>query len=341
MIVFAWEGFPQYAARCVGAFVKATNESVVVVATRPAVPIKGMEVLCGCPVTWIDDGPIKLGKIDTLFVSGWGIPAFNRLRDEVRVNGGRVIGLVDNNFIFSFKEILRAIRFRLFIRRHYDAFMVPGKSGRKLLRFYGVPDGKIKEGLYAADDTLFTPGPPLEKRPKKIIYVGQFCARKNVLRMCRAFLNAKLDGWALVLYGSGPLKEELEGISSNAREGVDGTIEVHGFLQPEELAAKYREARFFLLPSIEEHWGLVVHEAALSGCLLLLSKYIGAADDFLVAGENGWLFDPFDVDDMTCAIKRTMELDDVTMADMRLKSLQLSHNASLNKFVGVVRTIVG
>ena len=40
MICFAWDGFPQYAARCVGAFVKTTSEQVVVVGTRPDVPVE-------------------------------------------------------------------------------------------------------------------------------------------------------------------------------------------------------------------------------------------------------------------------------------------------------------
>ena len=323
MIVFAWAGFPQYAARCVGAFVKTTTEKVVVVATRPTVPIEGMEALCGCPVRWISpDEPFNLStfqpfNLSTIFVSGWNIPAFNRLRDQVRARGGRVICLVDNNFLFSFKEIVKAIRFRLFLRRHYDGFIVPGKAGRRLLRFYGVPDEKIAEGMYAADETLFTPGPPLEERPKKIIYVGQFCERKNVKRLveafCRslgvqAFRRLDGDGWTLELYGSGPLREEL---NQTIKQSNNQTIHLHDFLQPEELAAKYREARIFCLPSLEEHWGLVVHEAALSGCALLLSDRVGAKEDFLEEGVNGLSFDPFDVDDMaekfSEAMTRTFE----------------------------------
>lgn len=37
MICFAWGGFPQYAARLVGAFVKSTDERVCVVGKPPAV----------------------------------------------------------------------------------------------------------------------------------------------------------------------------------------------------------------------------------------------------------------------------------------------------------------
>lgn len=344
MIVFAWSGFLQYAARCVGAFVKATDENVVVVATRPRVPIEGMEKLCGCPVHWIDGGVGVEERwtedVDTLIVSGWGIPAFNQLADDVRRRGGRVICMVDNNFVFSVKEIVKAIRFRLKLRKKYDGFFVPGKSGRRLLRFYGVPDDKIAEGLYSADESLFTPGLPLSKREKMIIYVGQLCDRKNVKRMCEAFEMAKVKGvgvgrWELHLYGAGPLKEELTQTIQNSKTQ---TIHIHDFLQPEELAAKYREARVFCLPSVEEHWGLVVHEAALSGCFLLLSDVVGAAEDFATK-ENAALFGAEDLKAMTAAFKRVMTMDDEALDRAGEICVKMSKNASLDKFVQGLRML--
>ena len=326
MIVFAWNLFPQYAARCIGAFARTTDEPVAVVATRPDVPIEGMERECGCPVYWVERGREGGEKrwrwtkeITTLFTTGWNVPAFNQLRDLVRKQGGRTICLVDNNFIPSFREVIKSIRFRLFIRRHYDGFIVPGKSARRLLRFYGVPDEKIAEGFYAADESLFRPGPALEERPKKIIYVGRFCERKNVRRMLDAFARWRKEvevdsGWELHLYGSGPLKEEIAQTLKNSKTQ---TIHLHDFLQPEELAEKYRESRIFVLPSVEEHWGLVVHEAALSGCVLLLSNRVGAADDLLEEGVNGLTFDPFDVNDMAETLKAAMmrQFDTKTAAE--------------------------
>lgn len=347
MIIFAWKEFPQYAARCIGAFVRATDESVVVVATRPLVPINGMESVCNCPVHWIDgagsfDCPVRHGEGIALFTTGWDVPAFNRLRDQVRARGGRTICLVDNNFIPSFVEIIRAIRFNLLFRRHYDAFVVPGRSGRKLLRFYGVPDDMIREGSYAADESLFTPGPALAERPKRIVYVGQFCERKNVKRLVEAFRRSlevlrsgglDVGAWSLGMYGSGPLKEKLVALAGTGR---DGTVEVHDFLQPEELAAKYREARIFCLPSVEEHWGLVVHEAALSGCALLLSNRVGAADDLLEEGVNGLAFDPYDIGDMSAkfaqAMARTFETEDVS---------ERARGMGVSRFVDAVKGCLG
>ena len=340
MICFAWWGFPQYAARCVGALSKAIDERIVVVATRPAVPVEGMDRLAGCEVKWIaeDDprGIVELcGELPrVLFVSGWALAPFNRFRDEVHSGGGRVICMNDANFRLSCSEFLRGLLFRLRHRRHYDAFFVPGKSGRRLMRFYGVGSSKVAEGLYSADATLFHDGSPLAEREKKIIYVGQFIERKNVLRMCRAFRKANVKGdWSLELYGSGALAAAL------SAEAADGSIKVNAFCQPEQLAEKYRSAIGFCLPSLEEHWGLVVHEAALSGCVLLLSNRVGAAEDLLVA-ENGIAFDPFSESAMTSAFARLMSMDLAQLCAAHDASLKMAGLVGLNKFVEGCKTLI-
>ena len=104
MIVFAWEQFPQYAARAIGAFVRSTAESVIVVATRPNAPVTGMERIVGCPVVWIkghdDMRGIEevVGEVPrAIFTTGWSVRPFNLYRDQVRANGGRAYAMVDKN----------------------------------------------------------------------------------------------------------------------------------------------------------------------------------------------------------------------------------------------------
>lgn len=333
MICFAWNEYPQYAARCIGAFVRSTKKEVVVVSTRPCVPIKGMERLSNCRVIWVERGDRRpldelIGAMPSvLIVSGWAISAFNRYRDQVRGSGGKVIAMCDNNFQFSLKEILKAIRFRLMLCNKYDGYFVPGKSGVKLLRFYGVPSDKIRTGLYSADASIFNDGGvDICRRPKRIIFVGQFCARKNPLRLCAAFYasGAEKMGWTLDLYGCGPLKNQIP-------QGKG--ISVHDFVQPEVLAEKYREARVFCLPSLEEHWGLVVHEAALSGCVLLLSDTIGAKDDF-VGSLNGFLFPATDEESLTTSLCRILSLSAEQLRAASAESIALGHLISLSTFAG-------
>ena len=198
MTIFAWSGFPQYAARCIGAYVDSTRDDCIVVATRPAVPIKGMEDVCKCPVLWIevDDTGKFMTRLpcvpDVLFVDGWSIKPFNLLRDRVRASGGVVFAMSDNNFIFSIKEVVKSLRFRMLLRRHYEGFLVPGKSGCRLMQFYGVPQELVAMGMYSADPSLFSSTFPIESRPKRIIFVGQLCDRKNIVAFAKVFLEIDL-----------------------------------------------------------------------------------------------------------------------------------------------------
>lgn len=402
MVVFAWSGFPQYAARCVGSFVKSSDEPVAVVATRPRVPIAGMEAFCGCKVYWVDGKTSDLGLREsgtggweiaindqclmindrklTLFVSGWGIPVFNRLRDIVRARGGRVIAMVDNNSpppLFDLRrpqslssivrnamcwcwECMKALRFRLFFRSKYNGFFVPGASGMRLLRFYGVPEKNIQRGMYSADASLFKVTTPITQRPRRMLYVGQICERKNVKMLVAAFQDAllKFHGkefygrdngeWSLELYGCGPQEELIRRMIAEANSSLDdendsssaASIAIHPFVQPKQLAEVYDGSRVFILPSKEEHWGVVVHEAALSGCVLLASSRIGAAEDF-VSDQNGRLFDSCSFSGLSNALLWAMRLSDEECMKASVVSVEMAAHASLERFVNGCRSLIG
>lgn len=332
MICFCWSQLPYYAANCIGAFVRQTNERVVVVATRPKVPIRGMEQAASCEIKWLSSESDSRDIISltgemprALFVSGWTIPIFNHYRDAVRVDGGKVYAMSDGNSASWLVAMIRSIRFRLMYRSKYDGFFVPGKSGCRLFRMFGVDASRIASGLYSADPLVFHGEVPLVNRGKRMVFVGRFEPVKNVLALCEAFRMAsgEKQGWRLELYGCGSLKNKLL-----AGHG----IYIRDFLQPRELSEVYRSARVFVLPSIREPWGLVVHEAALSGCVLLLSDCIGAADDF-VGVHNGVRFNPRKVSDIAYAMQKVFAMTDTELELAQQESLQKSSQISPRAFV--------
>lgn len=299
-LAFSWNGLPQYAARLLAAAGREFGRSFPVIGSRPAVPVGGMEEALGWPAHWLDaTRPVSwqdlgLSVPGVFFQSGWAYPAFNALGDEVRAAGGKVCLLMDNNWRGDFRQWLGAPWFRLCQRRKFAAILVPGKSGRRLARWYGMDERLIHEGMYGADPALFHDGPPLVERPKRVLFVGQYIDRKGCVPLARAFARVahRLPDWELCLYGSGPLQSA---IPSHPR------IKVHGFIQPEQLGSLYRQARIFALPSFSEAWGVVVHEAALSGCQLLLSDAIGSAEDFATPA-NARLFRPGDEAGLAAAL---------------------------------------
>jgi glycosyltransferase involved in cell wall biosynthesis len=302
-IAFAWPGLPDYAARCIREVADREETRVTVVATRPNVPIEGMEKSLGQPVIWLDDikAPSSWSLLgaevpDVMFCGGYSTPAFTSLARQVRDQDGRAILMSDNNWQGRLKQYtIGPIRHRLRFRSRFDGIFVPGASGMRLARSWGYQPKQIATKLYGADPKLFCGGEPLAERPKAFLYVGQFVDRKNVLRLTEAFVSfaERNSDWELQLCGSGPLVDLIP---------THPQISVLGFVQPPQLAGLLRQVRCLVLPSYEEHWGVVVHEAALSGCALALSRAVAAADD-LAQPENSVLFQPHD----TSAIEKALD----------------------------------
>ena len=330
-ICIAWGGMPAYAACAVRQFVLDSKMPVRIISTVSDVPKTCEDELGGVKIDWVKDEDSRsivdvLGGVpDVLFVSGWFIPSFNRFADEVRARGGRVIAAVDNRDPGAMRGLLWSIYFMLKIRRRFNGFIVPGKSAERLLLRGCAGRAHVKTGLYTADPDVFTAGGLITSRERKIIYVGRYDERKNIIPFIRVFceFHQVHPEWKLECYGQGPLLDEM-------KIECDG-LRIFPFLHSVELAARYREARVFVLPSVEDHWGVVVHEAALSGCALLLSNKIGAAED-LLGRRNGMAFDPFDMRSMRRALEAMVDWTDERWQEASRQSIEMAGRISPRNF---------
>lgn len=341
-IAVAWNGLPHYAARLLRAGIERVEEPVHVLGSRPSVPIEGMEEVLGQPIHWIDsetsqswtelDVPVP----DLFLHTGWRYPGFNSLGQGVREQGGRVVSMIDNRWKNTMRQWGGAVLFRFRYRRWFDAVWVPGASGHRLCRFLGMSDEDIYEGLYGADPKIFTEGPPLHEREKVLLFVGQLIPRKGIDLLLQAFRRFRSDhpDWRLQIIGEGKV---------DIPSSEPGLTRL-GFLQPHDVGRKMRESRFLVLPSREDHWGLVVHEAALSGCGLLVSENVGAAPD-LVTSENGVVYQAGSVKPLQEAMEKAAHAGD----DWLYKAFRTSRSLGGNfgpdpwaaTFVKIVRRYSG
>jgi glycosyltransferase involved in cell wall biosynthesis len=251
-----------------------------------------MERSLGRNIVWLDGKDkniswpsLNLPVPNVLFCGGYATPAFNSLAKQVWAANGAVVLMSDNNWHGHLRHrFLDRIRQSQMLQTRANGVFVPGASAFSVARAWGYEPKDIETNLYGADPSVFHGGSALASRPKTFLFVGQFIHRKNVLTLTDAFLRFAdaFPDWALRLCGHGPLADTIP---------IHPRIHTHGFVQPAELAVIMRDARCLVLPSREEHWGLVVHEAALSGSALLLSSAVGAAYDLAVP-ENAILFPP-------------------------------------------------
>lgn len=305
-ILFFWNGLTAYGVQALEALRKR-YAAVTIVAIRSSFPYEGIENMFGGRIVWVKPSETCTledlcgTKYGVVFTSGWNEPIFNRFCREARKAGHPVVCCVDNNWELTWRNVARAARFRLMQRGMFDAFFVPGASGTRLLRFFGVPKERIVKGFYSGDDTTFGCRKPMAERRDVILCVGQLNERKNVLAVAEGFLRVadEYPTWTLEFCGRGPLRDRIP---------CHPRVVVNDFLQPAELSEKYQAAKAFVLASREEHWGVVVHEAALSGCALLLSNRIGASPDFLTKA-NGLSFNPMRVGSIANAMRTLMGWD--------------------------------
>lgn len=135
-----------------------------------------------------------------------------------------------------------------------------------------------------------------------IFYLGSSRMHKNLARLVRAFSKALEhipSHIRLVISGEKQFIHHLNKDISKEIERLGNRVFFTGYLEPEEVAAHYRNADCFILPSLMEGFGIPVLEAFYYNTPLLCSGISSLPE---VAGEGALYFDPFSVDSIAAAI---------------------------------------
>ena len=222
---------------------------------------------------------------------------------------------------------------RLNVRR-FDSALVGGEAHADYLIRLGFRADKIAVGHNVVDNSYFAVGAEAARGNASLLRKhhqlpdhyflasGRFVAKKNFGQLLDAYAmyrNARCDAaWSLVLCGDGPLREKLQ---AQAREiSVDDHVFWPGFIQYEQLPVYYGLAEAFILPSTIEPWGLVVNEAMSCGLPVLASRTAGCHFNLVEEGCNGYVFDPFLVEDMASTLDRFAALSASHRAAMGRRS---------------------
>ena len=117
-----------------------------------------------------------------------------------------------------------------------------------------------------------------------------------------------------------------------------------GFRQIEELPRFYANAGCFVHPALEEPWGLVINEAMACGLPILSSANVGAGEELVDDGVNGWTFDPADEDQIAEAMNRigllpTRQLQAMGQASARILEERCPTDAFGQGLVELLREI--
>lgn len=177
------------------------------------------------------------------------------------------------------------------------------------------------------DLSHFYPGNHELKRPTRILVVASVKASKNTKDFIRAFKKAKDKGCNAIVewYGINPIETEILEYVHYTEECVSLIkhlgLEKDFYLLPKrkDIDIAYREADIFCLPSFFEGTPNVICEAMASGLPIIASDVCDNAH-YVHSGQNGLLFNPHDMNDITDKI--------ITACAMDIHSLQAWGNES-------------
>src|SRR6202000_3417649 len=124
----------------------------------------------------------------------------------------------------------------------------------------------------------------------RVLFVGQIAVRKGVHLLAEAFKKANLPNSELVLVGAASKSKKALIDAMNVPN-----LQFMGPVPNARLASVYSTASVFIMPSLEDGFGMVALEAMACGCPVIISSNAGAAD-LVNEGVNGYVVPAGDVD---------------------------------------------
>ncbi len=271
---------------------------------------------------------------DIVITSGWVDKGYLKVCRAARSRGVPTVMICDTAWRGDARQWANMVLSRGWMKRTFSHAWVTGSPQAEYARHLGFKKDHIRTGFYSADTSLFEPlgRRLLEERvgrwPHRFLCVARYIPSKGHQLLCDAFAqlcdNGEAGDWELWLAGTGVSHEEVK----NSPSGRNERIQHLGFKQAAEMQEVVARCGAFVLPSLYEPWGVVVHEHAAAGMPMVLSNAVGAAERFLVEGENGFLFRSGDKASLRDALLAIIRRTDGELLQMGRRSADLGRSWS-------------
>ena len=180
------------------------------------------------------------------------------------------------------------------MRREYlqaDYIMTLSQFARHSFITQGIPATKVLTVPCGIDLAQFTtPRHPTEKFT--VLFVGLVSLRKGVQYLLQAWHEAGLSQAVSQLIIIGSLQKDFLAIRHLLPR--DSNVIFAGGMSRQQLTKHYAQAHCFVMPSIEDGFGMVLGEAMAMGLPVIASTHSGAPD-IITTSVDGFLYSPYDV----------------------------------------------
>jgi glycosyltransferase involved in cell wall biosynthesis len=197
-----------------------------------------------------------------------------------------------------------------------DIVMVTSTLGKQVIESLGIPEQNIALTPFVVDnDRWLSEASHVDvKLVRKEWDIPEnatvllFCAKlqdwKRPQDVLKAFAQANVQNSYLIFAGEGPLKSDLKVEAESL--GLIDKVKFLGFVNQSQLSSIYRSANVFILPSDYEPFGVVVNEAMLCGCPVIVSDRVGARVDLVKNGETGFIYPCGDIEALTKILQEVL-----------------------------------
>lgn len=276
---------------------------------------------------------VKNFNPDKIIVSGWINKWYVSVCRLYRSSAITVLTM-DNHYKATLKQQLFKLIFPLYLKPNFKYCWVPGPPQEEYALKLGFNKHQVFQGFYCCNqnkfDSYFSEFKEIKgsKFPKRFLCVARYVPQKNYDRLWQAFIqwqDSNPNEWELWCAGTG------EGYESRV---IHPKIKHLGFVQTNEWSDIIKETGVFTLASLDEPWGVAVHEFACAGFPLLISSKIGAASIFFQ--NNGQAFDPENESEIIKGFEYFDKLTQDELSELMINSVKNSKKITLRKWAETV-----
>lgn len=294
---------------------------------------------------------LNLDNFDVVLVQGWNHYGMLKAAWLAKRAGLKVLmrceatDHVDSST--GLKRFIREMTVR-FLLSQIDYCLAIGTRNRDFYLKRGFPAERIGSMPYCVDNDHFRSKAEsadvaglreqlgLEQKRPVILYASKFMVRKFPDQLLEAYLQLPEPRPYLIYVGDGELRASLEETVNNHQLK---DVRFAGFRNQGELPAFYALADIFVLPSVNETWGLVINEAMNAGCAIITTDQVGSAADLVCDNQNGFVLKARDVPALVSALRSC--LAEERYREMGAKSLEIINGWGIKENVAGLRIALG
>ncbi len=245
---------------------------------------------------------------------------------------------MDTHWRGDFKQRVATVLSPFYLAKRFSHAWVPGTIQKIYALKLGFKENKISQDFYSADTDYFSSlydAIVTDKKksfPKRFIYVGRYYDFKGISNLWNAFIdlqNENPNEWELWCLGTGTVTPVNH-----------PKIKHFGFVQPNDLLQYVKNTGVFIMPSLFEPWGVVLHEFAIMGFPLIVSDSVGASEIFVKDKVNGFLFEAEKAGSLKEKLKTIMQLTPEQLTLMGDESRKLALQITPDKWADTVMNFV-